>query len=155
MKILLKMFLFAAVCFTASNVYADASHDHAHDHTASAGETKGGRMLENTNPHAEFFVEKDRSVTITFYDQQLKSVSAADQSVSVIAESEGKKNTLNFEKKGEVLVSQGTLPEGHPINLVVRFKQSPEATFQNFRFAYEDHLCGECKRAEYACICGH
>ena len=29
---------------------------------------KGGRILEKTNPKAEFFVEKDRTVSISFYD---------------------------------------------------------------------------------------
>lgn len=35
----------------------------------------GGRLLENESPRAEFFVEKDKTVTITFYDKDLKAVS--------------------------------------------------------------------------------
>lgn len=153
MKILFKMFALAIVLFTAAN--ANAEGPHGHEHEAHAGGPKGGRLLENTNPHAEFFVEKDRSMTVTFYDEELKSVPVAEQNVSVIAELEGKKTTLEFEKKGDVLASKGVLPEGHPINLVVRLKQAPDAKMTNFRFAYEDHICPECKRAEYACICGH
>ena len=153
MKTLSKLIIVTSIFFAASGAYAETPHGHEHD--APIGGPKGGRILENTQPHAEFFVEKDLSVTVTFYDEDLKPVAAAEQAVSVIAEADGKKTTLDFEKKGEVLVSKGPLPEGHALNLVVRFKQTPDAKASNFRFVYEDHICGECKRAEYACICGH
>ena len=29
---------------------------------------KGGKIVTTTAPHAEFFVEKDRKVSVTFYD---------------------------------------------------------------------------------------
>lgn len=148
MKNLFKMIIVASVLFAASGAYAGGDH-----HTS--GGPKGGRLLEHTVPHAEFFVEKDLSVTVTFYDKEMKPVAVAEQTVSVIAETGGKKTTLDFEKKGDVLVSKGALPKEHALNLVVRFKQTPDAKASNYRFVYEDHICGECKRAEYACICGH
>ena len=37
---------------------------------------KGGRLLENEPPRAEFFVEKDRTVTLTFYGADMKPVPA-------------------------------------------------------------------------------
>ena len=148
MKTLSKLIIVTSILFAASNAYAGGDH-----HTA--GGPKGGRLLENTEPRAEFFVEKDLSVTVTFYDKELKPVAAAGQTVSVIAETGGKKTTLDFEKKGDVLVSKGPLPKEHALNLVVRFKQTPDDKPRNFRFVYEDHICGVCKRAEYACICGH
>jgi hypothetical protein len=40
------------------------------------GGPKGGRLLDKTEPKAEFFLEKDHTVTITFYDAALKPVSA-------------------------------------------------------------------------------
>jgi len=153
MKTLSKLIIVAGILFAASGVYAETPH--SHDHDAPVGGPKGGRILENTQPRAEFFVEKDLSVTITFYDEDLKPVAAAEQTVSVIAEADGKKTTLDFEKKGDVLISKGSLPEVHALNLVVRFKQTPGAKPHNFRFVYEDHICSECNRAEYACICGH
>jgi len=153
MKNLSKWIVVASILFAASGVYAETPH--GHDHGAPAGGPKGGRILEHTKPHAEFFVEKDRSVTVTFYDEDLKPVAIAEQSVSVIAETGGKKTTLDFEKKGDVLVSQGQLPEEHALNLVVRFKQAPADKTHNLRFVYEDHICAECQRAEYACTCGH
>ena len=115
---------------------------------------KGGRLLENTGPRAEFFVEKDHSVTITFYDPSLKAVPVTDQVVSVVADAKGGKTTLEFEKKDDVLVSKGKLPEGDGYNLVVQLKQSADAKPQNFRIKFDQKICNECKRPEYACICG-
>jgi hypothetical protein len=114
---------------------------------------KGGRLLEKTEPKAEFFMEKDHTVTITFYDAALKPVPASAQSVTVIADAKGGKQTIEFEKKGDVLVSKTKLPEGDGYNLVVQFKQTADAKPQNFRFKLETHTCGGCKRAEYSCTC--
>lgn len=119
------------------------------------GGPKGGRLLEKTSPKAEFFVEKDRSVTIAFYDAALKPVPAAEQSVTVIADAKDGKAKLEFEKKGDVLVSKSKLPEGEGYNVVVQFKQTAVSRPQNLRFKLDLHTCGECKRAEYACTCDH
>lgn len=116
---------------------------------------KGGRLLEKTEPKAEFFMEKDRTITITFYDAALKPVPATAQSVTVIADSKDGKKTVEFEKKGDLLVSKTKLPEGDGYNIVVQFKQTADAKPQNFRFKLDLGACGECKRAEYACICRH
>jgi len=153
MRTLLKLIVVTSILFSAVTGYAETQH--GHDHDAPIGGPKGGRLLEGTEPHAEFFVEKDRTVTVTFYDEELKPVALTEQSVSVTAKTAGKKVTLDFEKSGDVLVSKGSLPEDHEINLVVRLKQAPNGRTQNFRFAYEDHVCDGCKRAEYACICAH
>lgn len=117
------------------------------------GGPKGGRLLEKTEPKAEFFLEKDYTATITFYDASLKSVPATSQSVAVIADAKDGKKTIEFEKKGDVLVSKTKLPEGDGYNVVMQFKQAGEAKPQNFRFKLETHECGGCKRAEYACTC--
>lgn len=119
------------------------------------GGPKGGRILDATKPKAEFYVEKDRSVTIAFYDASLKPVPSAGQRVSVIAEAKGGKTTLEFENKDGVLASKTKLPEGEGYNLVVLFRQAEGAKPQNFRFKLDLAFCGGCKRAEYACTCGH
>ena len=119
------------------------------------GGPKGGRILDKTSPKAEFYVEKDRNVTIAFYDEKLKPVPAADQTVTVIADAKAGKTTIAFEKKGDTLVSKTKLPEGEGYNVVVQFKQTAEAKPQNFRFTLDLHTCGGCKRAEYACVCDH
>jgi len=116
---------------------------------------KGGRLLDKTEPHAEFIVEKDHSITINFYTAELKPVAATTQSVTVIADAKSGKATLEFEKRGDALVSKTKLPEGDGYNLVVRFRQTADAKPTNLRFKLLTHTCGECKRAEYACICGH
>ena len=115
----------------------------------------GGRRLENTEPHAEFVVEKDRSITINFYNHDMKPVAVTTQSVTVQADANDGKAKLEFEKKGDSLVSKTKLPEGDGYNVVVQFKQTADAKPQNLRFKLNLHTCGECKRAEYACICGH
>jgi hypothetical protein len=119
------------------------------------GGPKGGKLLEKTEPRAEFFVEKDHNVTITFYDANLKPVPVTTQSVTVIADAKAGKSTIEFEKKGDVLASKTKLPEGDGYNLVVQFKKTADATPLNLRFKLDMHICGGCSRAEYACTCGH
>ena len=51
--------------------------------------------------------------------------------------------------------SNSSVAEGDGYNLVVQFKAKPDAKVQNLRFKLDMHTCGECKRAEYACICEH
>lgn len=136
----------------AAVLCAGISTLNAADKKVEAG-PKGGRILESTSPKAEFFVEKDRTVTFAFYDAKLKPIAAAEQSVTVIADARDGKTRLEFEKKGDVLVSKTKLPEGDGYNLVVQFRQTADAKPQNFRFKLQTHTCGGCKRAEYACTC--
>jgi len=117
------------------------------------GGPKGGRLLEKTEPRAEFYVEKDRTVRIAFYDATLNPVPAATQTVTVIADAKDGKAKVEFEKKDDALVSKTKLPEGDGYNVVVQFKQTADAKLQNFRFKLETHICGGCKRAEYGCTC--
>jgi hypothetical protein len=117
------------------------------------GGPKGGRLLEKSEPKAEFFLEKDHTITITFYNATLKTVPVTTQAVTVIADAKDGKKTVEFEQKGDVLVSKVKLPDGDGYNLVVQFKQTADAKPQNFRFKLETHTCDGCKRAEYACIC--
>lgn len=140
----------AALCVGLFTASAADKHDHAHKATP-----KGGRLLDKTEPHAEFVVEKDRGVTINFYSEEMKPVAATTQNVTVIADTKSGKSTLQFEKKGDSLVSKTKLPEGDGYNVVVQFKQTAEAKPINLRFKLDMQICGECKRAEYGCICDH
>jgi len=117
------------------------------------GGPRGGRLLEKTEPKAEFFLEKDHTATITFYDAALKPVPATEQTVTVIADTKNGKQKVEFDKKGDVLVSKNKLPEGDGYDLVVQLKEKADAKPQNFRFKLETHECATCKRAEYACTC--
>ena len=117
------------------------------------GGPKGGRLLETSDAKAEFFLEKDRTATITFYDRQLKPTAAGQQAVTVIANTKDGKKTIEFEKKADVLVSKSKLPEGEGYDIVVQVKSRADAKPQNFRFKLDTYTCAGCKRAEYACVC--
>jgi hypothetical protein len=110
-------------------------------------------MLETEPLYAEFFVQPDKKVSITFYDDGMKPITPTGQVVKVIAEAPSGKTTLDFEKTGDAFVSTATLPEKEGYRIVVQIKQAADAKPQNFRIDYHTETCGECKMAEYACIC--
>ena len=143
--------LLGALCaglFAAPSSAKDTEHKHK-------GGPNGGRLFGQVQPHAEFLVQKDRTVAISFYDEAMKLVPVGAQTATLVAETKAGKTKIEFERKGNVLVSKGTLPEGDGYNLVLQFKQTAEAKPQNFRFKFETHDCGECRRMEYACTCDH
>ncbi len=144
--------LCAGLAFTG--VAAEKAGDqaeHAHKHK---GGPNGGRLLE-TEPHAEFFVEKDRSVTIRFFSDDLKPVAVGEQTVTVLADAKEGKIKVEFDKSGDALKSKSPLPAGDGYNLVVQVRAKSDAKPQNFRFKLDLATCNECKRPEYACICEH
>jgi hypothetical protein len=114
---------------------------------------KGGRILTTDAPHAEFFVEKDRTVTVTFYDKALKPMALSGQVVTATAEAKTGKMTLDFSEKNGALVSKTKLPEGDDYTVVVQVRDNASARPKNYRVLFHDELCAECKRAEYACVC--
>ncbi|MGB8169037.1 MAG: hypothetical protein WCF18_16190 [Chthoniobacteraceae bacterium] len=114
-----------------------------------------GRILELDGVNAEFFVEKDRTISIAFYDVAGKKQPAAAQVFAATAEAPGAKTKLEFEKKGDLLVSKTTLPAGEGYQVVVQAKTSADAKPKNFRLKLETHECKECKNPEYACTCDH
>ncbi|MEY2879884.1 MAG: hypothetical protein RLZZ15_2264 [Verrucomicrobiota bacterium] len=114
---------------------------------------KGGKILTTAAPHAEFFVEKDRKVSITFYDAKLKPLAPAGQVVSAVAEAKSGKATLAFEQTAAGFVSKTALPAGDGYTIVVQIRAAAGAKPTNYRVAYEDEICADCKRAEYACAC--
>ncbi|MDB6110278.1 MAG: hypothetical protein JWR69_2028 [Pedosphaera sp.] len=114
---------------------------------------KGGRLLGNESPRAEFFVEKDRTVTLTFYGADMKPVPAQDQSATAIAEAPAGKTRIAFEKKGDVLVSKAPLPAGEKYTVVLQLRQTAEAKPRNFRIPLNTAICEQCQHPEYACTC--
>ena len=114
---------------------------------------RGGRLLATEIPRPEFFVEKDHTVSVKFYDKDGNVVAPADQKVTVIASGKEKKK-LELEKKDDALVSAEPLPEGDGYNLVVQVRADSEARPNNFRFLFLNHICGgTCGNPEYACTC--
>lgn len=114
---------------------------------------KGGKIVTTEAPHMEFFVEKDRTVTVSFYDKDLKPVAPSGQVVSAVAEAKTGKVTLAFAAKAGALVSSAPLPEGDGYRIVVQVRETAQAKPKNYRVEFHDEVCGECKLAEYACIC--
>ena len=143
MKTLTRIMSVAALIFGISQAHAEK---------ITPG-PKGGRLLENEGPRAEFFVEKDKTVTITFYGKDLKPMPPGEQVVTMIAEAKGGKTKIEFEKKGDVLVSKAPLPEGNDYIVVVQVRAKADAKPENFRVKYNMTVCGKCKRPEYACVC--
>ncbi len=122
------------------------------DATIKAGPRKG-RVLEMEAKNAEFFVEKDRSVSIAFYDADMKAQPASSEIVTATAEATTGKVKLEFEKKGDLLVSTTTLPAGEHYTIVVQVKTTTDAKPKNFRIPLDLSVCKGCSNAEYACIC--
>ena len=138
-----------ALLAITSTTFAEKSRDH----DKPIPGPKGGRILEVESGHAEFFVQPDNKVSITFYDSEMKPAAPGEQVVKVIAEAPSGKATLDFEKAGDAFVSSSALPEGDGYRIVVQIKSTGEAKAQNFRVDYHTEVCGECKHPEYACTC--
>ena len=114
---------------------------------------KGGKILTTEAPHAEFFVEQDRTVTVTFYDKTLKPVALSGQTVAATAEAKSGKVKLEFAEKSGALVSKQKLPDGDDYTIVVQVRDTATAKPKNYRVLFHDEICKECKLAEYACVC--
>ena len=142
MKTLLNVLILAAMATTAA--FADTK--------VKSGPRKG-LILELEGKNAEFFVEKDRSISIAVYDAAMKAQPASTEVITATAEAPGGKAKLEFEKKGDLLVSTTKLPEGEGYQVVLQAKSTPEAKTKNFRIKLELHTCKECGNAEYACTC--
>ena len=122
------------------------------DAKVKAGPRKG-RILELEGQNAEFFVEKDRTISIAFYDAAGKKQPVAAQVFAATAEAPGAKTKLEFEKKGNLLVSKAPLPAGEGYTVVVQVKANAETKPKNFRIPLVLHTCKGCSNPEYACIC--
>lgn len=114
---------------------------------------KGGKIVTSDSPHVEFFVAADRTVVVSFYDKDLKAVAPGSQVVTAVAEAKTGKANLSFSPKDGSLVSTAPLPEGDGYRIVLQVRDTAGAKPKNYRVEYHDEVCGECKRAEYACVC--
>lgn len=142
MKTLLNLLIIAALATTSA--FADTK--------VKAGPRKG-ILLELGDKQAEFFVEKDRTISIAVYDAALKAQPASTEVITATAEAPSGKTKIEFEKKGDLLVSTSKLPEGEGYQVVLQAKSTPEAKSKNFRIKLELHTCKECGNPEYACTC--
>ena len=145
-KTLLRLFALTALAFTATV-------SHAHEKN-EAGPNKG-RLITSVTPHAEFFVTAERKIQITFVGEDGKPVAPAAQVVTVTAGDRSAPTKLTFTQTGNVLLSDAALPGGNKFPTVVQIKTTPDSKPTYARFTLNTAICGECKNAEYACVCGH
>jgi len=136
-------------------VAALPSVGHEGDHEKVQAGPNGGRILHGVEPHLEFLVTEDRKVRITAVDDENEAIPIAAQSVRVIGGDRTNPTRLSFEKEGDVLVSDSTVPEGENFPVVVQIKPTPDAktVLEKFQVNLED--CPTCEYREYACVCDH
>ncbi len=60
---------------------------------------------------------------------------------------------VEFEKKGDLLVSNTPLPDGEHYTVVVQVKPTAAAKSKNFRIKIDLSTCAGCSNPEYACSC--
>lgn len=113
-----------------------------------------GLIMDLGTKQAEFFVEKDRSISIAVYDAAMKAQPASTEVITATAEAPTGKVKMEFANKDGKLVSTTKLPEGEGYQVVVQAKATPEAKTKNFRIKLQLHTCGgPCGNPEYACTC--
>lgn len=133
-------------------------HDHAEHSEHKEHEVKGpnnGRIIMEVEPHAEFFVTKDRKVQITFVDDEGEMVPVGTQKVTIICGERSKPTTIKMEVKDGKLISSNVLPEGNDYPTVVSIKVTPDAKTVREKFNLNMSDCPTCDFAEYNCTCDH
>ena len=129
-----------------------AGHDHA-EHKVKG--PNNGRMIMKVEPHAEFFVTKDRKVQITFVDDDGKKVAIGKQKVTVICGDRANPTTMKMELKDGMLVSSNVLPKGNDYPTVVSIKVTPDAKTVREKFNLNMSECPTCDNKEYHCSGDH
>ena len=130
-------------------------HDHDHDHEKVVAGPNGGRVLTDVEPHLEFLVNDDRTVTITALDDHNKAAKITGQTVKLVAGKRSKPTKLTFSAKDGKLVSSGKLPAGNDFPVVVQIKPKKGAKSVNAKFNLNLKDCPTCDYKEYACACDH
>jgi hypothetical protein len=128
-------------------------HDHAHDKIVAG--PNGGRVITDVEPHIEFLVNKDRTVTLTVLDDDNKAAKITKQTAKITAGDRSKPTKLEFTEKDGKLVSDTKLPEGNDFPLVLQIKPSKLGKKVTIKFNLNLADCPTCKYQEYACTCDH
>jgi hypothetical protein len=146
--------LFPSLADEKKDSAKEEKHDHDHAHGVKAGPT-GGKLITSVEPHAEFFVNKEKKVEIRFVDDDNKVVAPGEQIVTVSLGDRSKPTKLTFAKDGDKLVSDKAVPEGNDYPTVVQIKSGAKAKAVTARFNLNMTKCPTCDHAEYACTCDH
>lgn len=144
--------LVASYSFADEKDHKDHDHDKKghHHHGEDLKAPNGGRILHEVEPHAEFFITKDRKVQITFIEK-----GEGANTVLAIGGKRSKPTKFTFEKtKSGAFLSKEKLPEGKLVPIILTFKG--ENKYQKrVRFNVDMSQCPTCDFLEYACTCDH
>lgn len=142
----------SAILAITGGVVAGPGHDH--NKKVEAG-PNGGRLIKDVDPHAEFLVTSDRKVKITFVGPDGKVVAPAEQIVTVTTGDRSAPVKLIFTRSGDGLISDGVVPEGNGLPVIVQIKANPDSKAEITKFNLNLSNCPGCQKAEYACTCSH
>ena len=164
-------------CSSESQEHASADHGHSHegeeahehegdthshegeeahdDHEKKEGGPNGGRIITSVDPRVEFLVNDDRSIQLTFLDDESPAVAPSGKVISLISGDRSNPTVIAFVPKGRSLVSTQKLPEGNVVPVVLQIKSSPSAETIREKFNVNLSECPTCDYQEYACVCEH
>ena len=134
---------------------SDDKETHDHDHTKIVAGPNGGRVITDVEPHIEFLVNDDRTVTLTVLDDTNKPAKITEQTAKITAGDRSNPTKLEFTAKDGKLVSDTKLPEGNDFPLVLQIKPSKLGKKVTVKFNLNLADCPTCKNKEYACTCDH
>lgn len=142
--------------FTLAFAFAVTAADkEKHDHDKIKAGPTGGRLITEVEPHAEFFVNKDKKVEVRFVDDDNKVVAPGEQVVTVTLGDRSAPTKLSFSKDGDKLISDKVIPEGNDLPTVVQVREKEGAKAVTEKFNLNLEQCPTCKYKEYACTCEH
>jgi hypothetical protein len=130
-----------------------AHEGQGHDKVAAG--PNGGRILTTVEPHAEFFVTRERKIQITFLGEDGKPIPPAGQVIAVTTGERSAPVKITFTKTTTGFLSEQVIPEGNNLPVVVQIKPAPEEKASVAKFTLNLSVCPGCQLAEYACTCAH
>lgn len=136
--------------------FGEESHEHHdHAHPAKIAGPNGGRVITSVEPHLELLVTNQRKIELRAVNDEGEVLPLAEQQVRVIGGDRAQPTRLSFTREEGVLVSDGVLPAGEKLPLVVRIRPAEGAQEVIERFTLNLADCPGCDFLEYACVCDH
>ena len=131
-------------------------NEHAeHDHHKKQAGPNGGRLITSVEPHLEFFVTEEGFVQITFLNDRNEVVAPSEQAVSLVGGDRQNPLRLRFAKKGNVLLSTESFPEGNNLPIILSIKTDKKSKTVREKFNLNLSDCPTCDYNEYSCTCAH
>lgn len=136
-------------------------HHHGHDHQhepagARIAGPHGGRILEQVEPHLEFFVDENRHLQLTPLDHLGQPAPLTGQTAMLYGGDRQNPLRMRFTQSDhQTLISDSALPAGQYFPVVLRIGSGISDEQTTVRLNVNLEPCSSCDYAEYACICGH